>query len=305
MSRDFDILAFDLSSLAYRSYYGLPDSIKGVDGRPVNAIKGYLDALNRFLKKHHPKSVIHAVDDNWRPSWRVDLLPEYKAHRLEDGNEEDVPDDLDYQLEKLPQILSDLGMQILGHPNFEADDVLATISHKFQNVLIITGDRDLLQLINDSRNIAVHLLGKDGGVLLTEESVFDKYNVRADQYLDYSVMRGDASDGLPGVKGVGEKTAAKLLKQFETIEGIIKNLDIDNTNISPKISQSILDSTEYIHKALKVVKLVNISDLRLHESKEVTLDTSFAKYKGLNIETQLRNYAEIIGSSTSSKTIGS
>ena len=75
MSRDFDILAFDLSSLAYRSYYGLPDSIKGVDGRPVNAIKGYLDSLNRFLKTHHPKSVIHAVDQNWRPSWRVNLLP--------------------------------------------------------------------------------------------------------------------------------------------------------------------------------------------------------------------------------------
>ena len=305
MSRNFDILAFDLSSLAYRSYYGLPDSIKGVDGRPVNAIKGYLDALNRFLKKHHPKSVIHAVDDNWRPSWRVDLLPEYKAHRLEDGNEEDVPDDLDYQLEKLPQILSDLGMQILGHPNYEADDVLATISHKFQNVLIITGDRDLLQLINDSRNIVVHLLGKDGGVLLTEESVFDKYSVRADQYLDYSVMRGDASDGLPGVKGVGEKTAAKLLGQFETIAGIIKNLNIDNSNISPKISQSISDSLDYINKALKVVKLVNITDLKFQQSKELPSDKFFAKYKDLNIDSQLRNYAEIIGSSTSSKTIGS
>ncbi|MBJ7279204.1 MAG: flap endonuclease, partial [Candidatus Nanopelagicales bacterium] len=145
MSHKFNTLAVDLSSLAYRSYFGLPDSIKSTDGKPVNAIKGYLDALNRFIKMYEPKNIIHATDEDWRPQWRVDLLPEYKAHRVEDETKEIVPDDLDFQLNLLPEILADMGMNVIGIEKAEADDVLATISFNSESVVLITGDRDLLQ----------------------------------------------------------------------------------------------------------------------------------------------------------------
>lgn len=299
MSNDYEFIAIDLSSLAFRSYYGLPDSLKSIDGKPVNAIKGYLDALNRFITKYHPKSVIHALDLDWRPEWRVDLLPQYKAHRVEENEEELVPDDLDFQLEVLPEILSDLGMQVIGKEKAEADDVLATLAKNIENLLVITGDRDLIQLIDDSRNIAVHMLGKDGGTLLTESKVIEKYGVESKQYIDYSVLRGDTSDGLPGVKGIGEKTASKLLNNYGTISGILQQLNNPNTEISAKIIESISKSLSYIENAIQVVTLK--SDLVLQpDYKLLTFDLNLLKdkYKNLKIDSQLDTYVKISKSSS-------
>lgn len=289
----YTTIAVDLSSLAYRSFYGLPDSIKSTEGKPVNAIKGYLDALNRFIKMYKPKEIVHAVDEDWRPQWRVDLLPQYKAHRVEESDEELVPDDLEYQLAILPQILQDMGMKVVGAPKAEADDLLAVICHERNNVVVVTGDRDLLQLINDKKSNAVHMLGKDGGTLFTEKEVLKKYGVKSNQYVDFSVLRGDASDGLPGVKGIGEKTAAKLIYEFDNVENLISEATKGNASISKRISASILDSTDYIKNALKVVTLKN--DLNIDLSRRthgIGISEQRAKYLNLKIGNQLDTFNE-------------
>ena len=294
VSHKFNTLAVDLSSLAYRSYFGLPDSIKSTDGKPVNAIKGYLDALNRFIKMYEPKTIIHATDEDWRPQWRVDLLPQYKAHRVEDETEEIVPDDLDYQLNLLPEILADMGMNVIGIEKAEADDVLATISFNYESVVVITGDRDLLQLIDDQRGIAVHMLGKEGGLLFKEQNVKDKYGVCSQQYIDFSVLRGDASDGLPGVKGVGEKTSAKLIQSLHSLERIIQESNNNNSFMSEKIRNSILESIDYITKARYVVKLK--TDLNLNKPgsfQPMALADIRAKYENIKIGNQIDTFYEL------------
>lgn len=293
MMNKYTTIAVDLSSLAYRSFYGLPDSIKSTEGKPVNAIKGYLDALNRFIKMYKPKEIIHAMDEDWRPQWRVNLLPQYKAHRVEESDEELVPDDLEYQLAILPQILQDMGMKVVGAPKAEADDLLAVICHERNNVVVITGDRDLLQLINDKKSNAVHMLGKDGGTLFTEKEVLNKYGVKSNQYVDFSVLRGDASDGLPGVKGIGEKTAAKLIYEFDNVENLISEATKGNASISKRISASILDSTDYIKNAIKVVTLKNDLDIDLsRRTHGIGISEQRAKYLNLKIGNQLDTFNE-------------
>jgi 5'-3' exonuclease len=289
-------MAVDLSSLAYRSYYGLPDSIKSADGKPVNAIKGYLDAINRFIKLHKPSSVIHALDYDWRPQWRVDLLPEYKLHRVIETDEEDVPDDLEYQIEVLPQILSDMGMQNIGVKDAEADDVLATIATKFDDVIVITGDRDLLQLINDQRNIAVHQLGKEGGKLFRDKDVEDKYGIKAQQYIDFSVLKGDPSDGLPGVKGIGEKTSAKIISKYGHIQNMMNNLNDDF--FTKRHREAIIESMKYIRNAMSVVELKKDLEISNSDKKvRIDLDSLKSKYKNLKMDNQFSEYEEIISSS--------
>lgn len=291
MPNKFEYIAIDLSSLAYRSFYGLPDSIKSVDGRPVNAIKGYLDAMNRFIKMYGSIKIVHAIDENWRPQWRVDLLPQYKLHRVEEDSQELVPDDLDFQLQVLPEILIDMGMKVSGHKDAEADDVLATVCNLYRSVVVITGDRDLLQLVDDRKGNSVHMLGKDGGSLFGENEVRNKYGVGADQYIAFSVLKGDASDGLPGVKGIGEKTAAKLINDFESLESIINAAKTDNPNISAKTKISILEFRNYISRAIKVVTLKNDLDLKNSEDRHsLTLEQVRDKYENLKIGNQIDEF---------------
>jgi 5'-3' exonuclease len=287
----YSTIAVDLSSLAYRSFYGLPDSIKSSEGKPVNAIKGYLDALNRFIKIYKPKEIIHAVDEDWRPQWRVDLLPQYKTHRVEESDEELVPDDLEYQLDILPQILQDMGMKVVGSAKAEADDLLAVICKQKSNVVVITGDRDLLQLVDDKKSNAVHMLGKDGGTLFTEKEVMDKYGVRAHQYIDFSALRGDASDGLPGVKGIGEKTAAKLIHEFDNVDRLIVEASKGNASISKRIAASINESNDYIVNAIKVVTLKDDLDIDLSRRNHgITIAEQRSKYQSLKIGNQLDTF---------------
>jgi 5'-3' exonuclease len=240
---------------------------------------------------YKPKEIIHAVDEDWRPQWRVDLLPQYKAHRVEESEEELVPDDLEYQLELLPQILQDMGMKVVGAEKNEADDILAVVCKQRSNVVVITGDRDLLQLIDDKKSNAVHMLGKDGGTLFTEKEVMIKYGVRANQYIDFSVLRGDASDGLPGVKGIGEKTAAKLIYEFDNVNNLLVEASKNNESMSKRICASILDSNDYISNAIKVVTLRD--DLQIDLSRRshgLSITEIRNKYQNLKIGNQLDTF---------------
>jgi 5'-3' exonuclease len=283
------ILAIDLSSLLFRSFYGLPTSIKDADGFPINGVKGYLETLIRLKNTYSPKIIIHALDDNWRPDWRTDLLPQYKAHRVLDDNEEEVDEELERQIEILPQILKILGMQCIGKANFEADDVLASIANENSNTLIVSGDKDLFQTVNDKRSNFVHLLGKEGGTLYTEKIIKQRFGIDAKSYLDYSVLKGDPSDGLPGVKGIGEKTALEIILKFGNIDNLLKNIN-DTTKISLRQQKSIADSVEYINKALKVVKLKDNLKIKIDKPKipsELSVTKKLEKYR---IDNQINKF---------------
>lgn len=283
------IMAIDLSSLLFRSFYGLPTSIKDADGFPINGVKGYLETLIRLKNTYSPEIIIHALDDNWRPDWRTDLLPQYKAHRVLDDNEEEVDEELERQIEILPQILKILGMQCIGKANFEADDVLASIANHNSNTLIVSGDKDLFQTVNDKRSNFVHLLGKEGGTLYTEKIIKQRFGIDAKSYLDYSVLKGDPSDGLPGVKGIGEKTALEIILKFGNIDNLLKNIN-DTTKISLKQQKNIADSVEYINKALKVVKLKNNLKIKIDKPKipsELSVTKKLEKYR---IDNQINKF---------------
>lgn len=281
------ILAIDLSSLIFRSFYGLPTSIKDSEGHPINGVKGYLETLNRLKKLYSPATVIHAIDEDWRPKWRIDLLPQYKAHRVLDDNEEEVDDALERQIELLPEILQTLGMQCLGKSNYEADDVLASIAKSNQNTIIVSGDKDLFQVIDDKRKIFVHLLGKDGGVLFNEKELKKRFGIEAKSYLDFAVLKGDSSDGLPGVKGIGEKTALGIIKEFKSIDNLIEKFD-KSKKLTANQKIVIADSIPYLKKAVKVVKLKEDLKCNIVRPKKLSTDIVKLKLKKYRIENQLK-----------------
>jgi len=282
-------MAIDLSSLLFRSFYGLPTSIKDAEGFPINGVKGYLETLIRLKNTYSPEIIIHALDDNWRPEWRTDLLPQYKAHRVLDDNEEEVDEELERQIEILPQVLRILGMQCIGKTNFEADDVLASIANDNSSTLIVSGDKDLFQTINDNKSNFVHLLGKEGGTLYTEKIIKQRFGIDAKSYLDFSVLKGDPSDGLPGVKGIGEKTALEIILKFGTIDNLLKNIN-DTTKISLKQKKNISDSIEYLNKALKVVKLKNNLKIKIDKPKNIDDLSVTKKLKKYRIDNQINKF---------------
>lgn len=283
------ILAVDLSSLIFRSFYGLPTSIKDSEGNAINAVKGYLETLNRLKNLYSPEIIIHALDEAWRPKWRTDLLPEYKAHRVLEDNEEEVDDDLERQIELLPSILQTLGMQSIGIRNYEADDVLASIAKKNGNTIIVSGDRDLFQTIDDKRKIYVHLLGKDGGILFDRKEIIKRFGLDVNSYLDFAVLKGDASDGLPGVKGIGEKTALNIIKEFDNITNLISTFD-KSKKLTLRQKQTISDSIPYLRKAYKVVKLENNLKIKLIKTNKEKPEIVFKKLRKYKIDNQIKYF---------------
>ncbi|MDO9486283.1 MAG: 5'-3' exonuclease [Actinomycetota bacterium] len=224
------VLLLDSASLYYRSFYALPDSMKAPDGRPHQALRGFLSMLNAFHEQFSPSGIVACWDFDWRPQWRVDLMPTYKAHRvaqeLSDGSWlEEEPDELTPQAMALADLLDAAGIARIGVDDYEADDVLASAAARIDGpCIVVSGDRDLVQLVDDAAKTRV-FLAINGGMakwpLLDEQGVIDRYGVRADQYVDLAIMRGDPSDGIPGVPGIGEKTASALLKEYASLEGIL------------------------------------------------------------------------------------
>ena len=284
-----NILAIDLSSLIFRSFYGLPSSIKDAAGLPINGVKGYLETLNRLKKIYSPERIIHALDVDWRPKWRTDLLPQYKAHRVLVDESEEVEDDLVRQIEILPSILQTLGMQCIGKTNYEADDVLASIARNNSKTIIVSGDKDLFQTIDDKRSIYVHLLGKDGGTRFGERDIKKRFGIESKSYLDYAVLKGDPSDGLPGVKGIGEKTAVEIINKFRNIENLIDKY-FDSKVLSPKQKQNISESIPYLKKALKVVKLRDDLKIKIDVIDRKNINSVQEKLQKYRIENQVKSF---------------
>jgi 5'-3' exonuclease len=216
-------MLLDAASLYFRAFYGVPTSITTPDGRPINAVRGFLDMTARLLTTHGPDRLVACWDDDWRPAFRVEALPSYKAHRVAPEGGEEVPDELSPQVPILIEVLAAAGIDRVGAPGYEADDIIGTLATRARGpVDVVTGDRDLFQLVDDARGVRVLYTARGIGdiELVDEAGVTAKYGIPGRSYADFAVLRGDPSDGLPGVSGVGAKTAAALINEFGDLAGI-------------------------------------------------------------------------------------
>ncbi|MEU1676171.1 5'-3' exonuclease [Streptomyces roseifaciens] len=256
-------MLLDTASLYFRAYFGVPDSVRAPDGTPVNAVRGLLDFIARLVQDHHPDDLVACMDFDWRPHWRVELIPTYKTHRVaeetETGpDEEEVPDTLSPQVPVIEAVLDAIGIARVGATGYEADDVIGTLATRAAGpVDIVTGDRDLYQLVDDRRGVRVLYPLKGVGTLqaVDEALLREKYGVDGSGYADLALLRGDPSDGLPGVPGIGEKTAAKLLAAFGDLAGILAAVDDPAAKLTPAQRTRLTEAKPYLAVAPKVVRV--------------------------------------------------
>jgi 5'-3' exonuclease len=235
-----DWLLIDGSSLIFRAYYGVPATVRAPDGRPVNAVRGFLDNLARLVDQRLPSRLAVAGDEAWRPAWRVELLPAYKAQRVA----EPIPPGLVPQMPVIEAALEAIGVDLVGAPDHEAEDVIATWSALATgSVEIVSGDRDLFGVIEDPRVLVLYP-EKAGLAVIDEAEVSRRYGIPGRSYADFAVLRGDPSDGLPGLKGVGAGTAAQLIRRHGGVAGLLRDGRVSDPD------------REYLEKAMKVVQPV-------------------------------------------------
>jgi 5'-3' exonuclease len=264
------LMLLDSASLYFRAYFGVPDSVRSPDGLPVNAVRGLLDFIARLVADHSPDHLVACMDADWRPQWRVDLIPSYKAHRVavppagadpaEGPGAEQVPDTLTPQIPVIEQVLDAIGIARVGVPGFEADDVIGTLTARALGpVDVVTGDRDLFQLVDDSREVRVLYPVKGVGTLqVTDDTLLrQKYGVDGRGYAEMAVLRGDPSDGLPGVAGVGEKTAVRLLAAYGGLAGVLAAADDPASGLTPAQRKRLHEGREYLAVAPAVVRVAD------------------------------------------------
>ncbi|WP_369415004.1 5'-3' exonuclease [Nocardioides jiangxiensis] len=268
------LMLLDTASLYFRAFFGVPDSMRAPDGTPVNAVRGLLDYISRLVEEYSPTDLVCCWDNDWRPQWRVDLIPSYKAHRVVEEvasapDVEEIPDPLLVQVPVIREVLAAYGIAVVGADGYEADDVIGTLATGAgMPVDIVTGDRDLFQLVDDAAAVRVLYVGR--GVSrhdrVDEAWVRDRYAIEARQYADFATLRGDASDGLPGVKGVGEKTAATLLQRFSDIPTLVAAVEDPASDLGPGPRARLRDAEAYLAVAPKVVAVARDIDLGEHDT---------------------------------------
>ena len=242
-------LLLDTSSLTYRAFFALPTSIKGPHGRPINAVRGYLDMTARLIRDLAPVEVVHTFDHDWRPAPRVRAYPGYKSERRED------PEELPQQFDVIREILAAVGQTRVEAPGWEADDAIGTLCHQVPDgeaVDVVTGDRDLLQLVHDDPppvRVLFTVKGVSELAQFDEAGVLHKYGIPAQRYADYATLRGDPSDGLPGVRGVGEKTARSLVNTYPSLSELLDDADAQ----SPRLRTALRDARGYLTAMAEVV----------------------------------------------------
>ncbi len=250
------LMLVDSASLWYRAYYGMPDTLLSPKGEPINAIKGFIDMTARLINAYKPNRFALCLDGDWRPSWRVDLFPDYKANRLdEEGEEEEEPDLLTPQIPIILDLFEALGFEIMGADDFEADDVIATLSRRESGpIRIVTGDRDLFQLVDDEGDIKIIYLAKGVSAhdLVDRKYIETKYQIPGDRYGLFAMIRGDASDGLPGIRGIGEKGAAEIAKSFSTMDEVIAAAHDSSSKLKDAHRKKILADLKYAEIATRL-----------------------------------------------------
>lgn len=269
------LMLLDTAGIYFRAFYGVPDTVTAPDGTIVNAVRGTLDVVARLVGQFAPTHLVACWDDDWRPQWRVDLIPTYKTHRVAEIVEvgpdvEVVPDPLTVQVPLIAEALELLGIPIVGATEHEADDVIGTLaSTASMPVDVVTGDRDLFQLVDDARDVRVIYTGRGMANLeiLDGAAIEAKYAISPQQYAAFAAMRGDPSDGLPGVAGVGEKTAAGLLREFGDLAGIVAAAADPGAKLSPSVRAKLLAASDYLAVAPAVVNVVRDLDLPAVDSR--------------------------------------
>ncbi len=264
------LLLLDTASLYFRAYFGIPDTMTAPDGTPVNAVRGLLDMIARLVTDLRPTRLVMCWDDDWRPAFRVDAIPSYKAHRVAaevpgTTGIEEVPDTLAPQVPIIIEVLAALGIARVGVPGYEADDVIGTLVAREVAkpegraiVEVITGDRDLFQLVDD--DVPVRVLYTARGIrdleTIDQARLREKYDVATGQgYADMAVLRGDPSDGLPGVPGIGEKTAAALVHRYGSLVGILAARDAGDAGLTATQRRRLTESADYLAVAPNVVRV--------------------------------------------------
>jgi len=265
-------MLLDSASMYFRAFFGVPE-ITAPNGTPVNAVRGLLDFISRLVGEYRPTHLVCCWDNDWRPQWRVELLPTYKAHRVEaprpDGipDIEEVPDPLEVQIPVIRAVLDAAGIAVVGADGYEADDVSGTVAGRARGpVDVVTGDRDLFQLVDDDRGIRVLYTAR--GItdieFVDEAAVAAKYGIPGRAYADFAVLRGDPSDGLPGVSGVGAKTAAALINEFGDLAGIraaVSRSVVPRPPLTAAVLKKMHAAADYLDAAPVVVAVARTIDL--------------------------------------------
>ncbi len=252
-------MLLDTASLYFRAYYGIPaDSMTAPDGSPVNAVRGLLDMIARLVRARRPASLVACLDADWRPAFRVAAIASYKAHRANPDGSEQVPPALTAQIPVILDVLAAAGVATAAAAGFEADDVLGTLAARAGGpVEVVTGDRDLFQLVDDARQVSVLYTARGIGRLevIDEAAVTARYGIPGRGYAAFAALRGDPSDGLPGVPGVGEKTAAALVRVFGTVDAMLAAIDAGHGGFPIGSRAKLVAARDYLAAAMTVVSV--------------------------------------------------
>jgi len=291
------LMVLDTPTLYFRAFFGVPDTIRSPDGMVVNAVRGTLESVSYLIATYKPDRLVACFDADWRPAFRVEAIPSYKAHRvLEEApaavDVEEVPDLLSPQVPVIEAALDALGIARAEAPGFEADDVLATLAERWNGrgpVDVVTMDRDLYQLVDDTREIRVLNIGKGVTKLepVTDSVLREKYGISGDEYADFATLRGDPSDGLPGVPGIGEKTAATLISQYRDLAGVRAAATDPTSTLKPAQRKRIAEAAAYLDAAPTVVRVVRDAPVVEHddvlprEPKDPVMATMLAEKFGV------------------------
>jgi 5'-3' exonuclease len=275
MTKMAPLMLLDSASLYFRAFYGIPpESMTAPDGSPVNAIRGLLDMIARLVRARHPGQLIACMDADWRPKFRVAAIASYKEHRANPDGSEQVPDALNAQIPVIVEVLAAAGVTMAWAEGFEADDVIGTLAARADRpVEVVTGDRDLFQLVDDERQVTILYTARGVGKLevIDEASVTRRYDIPGRGYAAFAALRGDPSDGLPGVPGVGEKTAAALVRAFGSVEGMLEAIDAGHGGWPGGSRAKLVAARSYLDVAMPVVRVA--SDAPVVQGNDGTLPT--------------------------------
>jgi 5'-3' exonuclease len=248
--------------MMYRAFFAIREpGVFTRDGRPIQAVHGYLDMVTKLIVDRRPDEVVNVYDHDWRPVARTDIYADYKGNRLPD------PEDLPPQFVILRQVLDPTGLLQAQTEGWEAEDAIGAFcvdADDADRIEIVSGDRDLIQLVRDP---VVKLLFTVRGVSelleLDEAAVLAKYEVPAGRYAEFAILRGDPSDGLPGVRGVGAKTARDLVLAYPSIEAMLAAAGAGKMTIKPGVRSRLVESREYLDAMARIVPINSTAPLSI------------------------------------------
>ncbi len=252
---DSPTLLVDAPSLFYRALFSTPDSVRTPEGTPINAAHGFFHMLARLVRDRDPDYIACAADESWRPQWRVDLVESYKDFRAAPGSAQEAAEEkLASQVPVIYGFLEMCGIAVVGHPDHEAEDVIGTLAQRAPGrVMIFSGDRDLFQLVRDPDVVVIYPIRGVSNVAVVDEAyIEDRYGIPGGSYRDFAVLRGDPSDGLPGVKGIGEKIAASLVSRYGSLDSILEAAEGEGQSVS---LTKVRRDAEYLRRAVQVVTI--------------------------------------------------